>query len=57
MGNIQSADDVYKFKREALKKVYAINREGLSELRNRLKDARGSNPNLQDLLHTGYFQV
>ncbi len=24
MGNIHSADDVYKFKREALKKVYAI---------------------------------
>lgn len=51
MGNIHSADDVYKFKREALKKVYAINREGLSELRVRLRDARGSNPQLQDLLH------
>ena len=51
MGNIHSADDVYKFKREALKKVYAINRNGLTELRGRLRDARGSNPGLTDLLH------
>jgi molecular chaperone DnaJ len=51
MGNIHSADDVYKFKREALKKVYAINRNGLTELRVRLRDARGSNPGLTDLLH------
>ena len=51
MGNIHSADDVYKFKREALKKVYAINRNGLTELRVRLRDARGSNPGLIDLLH------
>ena len=51
MGNIQSADDVYKFKREALKKVYGINRDGLTELRVRLKDSRGSNSALRDLLH------
>lgn len=51
MGNIHSADDVYKFKREALKKVYGINRNGLTELRNKLQTARGQNPELTDLLH------
>ena len=51
MGNIHSADDVYKFKREALKKVYGINRNGLTELRTKLRDARGQNPELSDLLH------
>ena len=51
MGNIHSADDVYKFKREALKKVYGINRSGLTELRTKLRDARGQNPELSDLLH------
>ena len=51
MGNIHSADDVYKFKREALKKVYGINRSGLSELRTKLREARGQNPELSDLLH------
>lgn len=51
MGNITSAEHVYKFKRDALKKIYGINRDGLQELRIKLKKARGQNPHLNDLLH------
>ena len=56
MGNINSSEDVYKYKREALKKVYGMNASQLLELQMKLKTERDKNIRNKGLLHDNELQ-
>ena len=56
MGNINSTEDVYKYKREALKKIYSMNASQLLELQMKLKEEREKNIRNKGLLHDNELQ-
>ena len=56
MGNIQTSEDVYNYKREALKKIYKMDQNQLEELRKKLKSEREKSLNIRGLLHDNELQ-